>query len=196
MSESSHFKKTFRLGLTLFVVTALTGLILGGVEALTAPAILKTQQKEKAEALLAVLPEADAFSEVPLNSGADPLIHEVQEAKKGGSPVGWCVTVSPKGYAGAVVTVVGLTSDGAVNAIRILKQSETPGLGAKASEAPFSGQFRDKKDLPLAVVKRAPGAPNEIQAISGATITSAAVVSGVNAAVEYWEKFLKGGVTP
>ena len=89
---------------------------------------------------------------------------------------------------------MGLTREGSVRAIRILNQSETPGLGAKASEPSFSGQFADRNSLPLAVVKQPAAEPNEIQAISGATITSTAVVTGVNAASEYWKRNIGGGV--
>ena len=58
-------------------------------------------------------------------------------------------------------------------------------------ESFFSGQFENKERLPLDVVKRTPSAPNEIQAISGATITSSAVTAGVNAAADYWKRNIK-----
>ena len=66
-------------------------------------------------------------------------------------------------------------------------------LGAKAAEPEFYGQFTDKTTLPLKVVKNGASNPDEIAAISGATITSTAVTDGVNAAVNYWSKNLKGG---
>ena len=71
-----------------------------------------------------------------------------------------------------------------------MNHSETPGLGAKSTEPEFYEQFNDKK-APLKVVKGSAGNPDEISAISGATITSNAVVDGVNAAVDYWSKNLK-----
>ncbi|NLL36069.1 MAG: RnfABCDGE type electron transport complex subunit G [Fretibacterium sp.] len=188
--------KIVNLGLTLFVVTALTGLILGGVQHITAGAIENVQRQEKAEALKAVLPDADSFSERPLAAGADPMVLEVQEASGEGKNVGWCLIVSTKGYGGLIKTLVGLTSEGTVSAIRILEHGETPGLGAKAVLPSFSGQFDGKEQLPLRIVKQTPAAPDEIQAISGATITSEALVLGVHGAVEYWKTFLRGGVTP
>ncbi len=89
--------------------------------------------------------------------------------------------------------VVGVTNKGTVRAINILSHSETPGLGAKSTEPEFYGQFENRAKLPLKVVKGTAEAEDEISAISGATITSNAVTSGVNAAVEYWSKNLKEG---
>ena len=116
-----------------------------------------------------------------------------RSALKGSETVGHCVTVTSKGYGGPVEIVVGLTREGSVRAIQILSQSETPGLGAKAAEPFFFGQFENRERLPLRVVKQTPSAPDEIQAISGATITSSAVVAGVNAAVDYWKRDIEGG---
>ena len=107
--------------------------------------------------------------------------------------MGHCVTVTSKEYGEPVEIVVGLTREGSVRAIQILSQSETPGLGAKAAEPFFFGQFENRERLPLRVVKQTPSAPDEIQAISGATITSSAVIAGVNAAVDYWKRDIEGG---
>ncbi|MBQ2617784.1 MAG: FMN-binding protein, partial [Synergistaceae bacterium] len=97
-----------------------------------------------------------------------------------------------KGYGGQIGFVVGITKDGTVKAINILNHSETPGLGAKSTEPEFYGQFADKSSLPLKVVKGGASNPDEIAAISGATITSNAVTDGVNGAVKYWSENLKG----
>ena len=71
---------------------------------------------------------------------------------------------------------------------------EQPGLGAKSTEPAFYGQFENKNNLPLEVVKGVATSDNQIVAISGATITSNAITSGVNSAVEYWNKNLKGAI--
>ena len=76
---------------------------------------------------------------------------------------------------------------------QILSHTETPRLGAKAAEPAFSGQFRDKKTDELTVTKTSPGKDSEIQAISGATITSRAVTSGANTALKYWKANYKDG---
>ena len=190
-ASSAGIKKALHLGGTLFLVTAATGLILGAVENVTRQAILRTQEAAKAEALQQVMPDASSFRPVELGSTSvgDVGITEVQEAVG----AGWCVSVTSKGYGGPVGIVVGIGEDGTVRGVRILSQSETPGLGAKSTDPAFYGQFDGRSSLPLKAVKGAPSAPDEIAAISGATITSNAVVSGVNAAVSYWDTELKGG---
>ncbi|PIE53744.1 MAG: electron transporter RnfG [Dethiosulfovibrio peptidovorans] len=180
--------KVLRLGLILCMVTAITGMLLGVVERLTSDAIRMTQEKEKSEALSAVMPKASSFVPVDIELESDSVITEVHEAFHGGESIGLCVVVVPRGYAGPIELLVGLTPKGGVQAIRIMRQSETPGLGAKAARPSFWKQFDEKEMFPLQVVKNSPALPEEIQAISGATITSSAVVSGVNAAVAFWEK--------
>lgn len=189
----ANLKKALRLGGTLFVVTAVTGLLLGLVEWVTRDAIRRAELGDRAEALRAVMPEAADFKPTDLIAGAAPVT-DVQEAlAEGGARAGYCITVEAKGYGGPVTLMVGVTDKGAVRAIHILSHSETPGLGAKSTEPEFSGQFANREKLPLQVVKGTPSAPDEIAAISGATITSNAVTGGVNAAVDYWGKNLKGG---
>jgi len=192
-SNKDGIKKIVSLGLILFTVTAITGLLLGFVHGITAVPIQKTQERLKAEALSGALPGADSFDTLKIAPGADAAIKEVQEGKIGGEFAGYCVTVTTKGYAGPVDTVIGITPDGAVRAIHILNQTETPGLGAKAPLPPFSGQFENKQTEKFTVVKTPPTASDQIQAISGATITSDAVASGVNAALSYWKTNLAGG---
>ena len=77
--------------------------------------------------------------------------------------------------------------------IKILSHTETPGLGANAPKPQFSGQYKDKPiENKLEVVKVAPTKDNEIQAITGSTITSKAVTLGVNDAIDFYNTSLKG----
>lgn len=193
--STNSSKKIVSLGLILFTITAITGLLLGFVHGITAGPIQKTQERLKTEALAGALPEADSFSPLEIVPGSNEMIREVQEGKNGDEWVGNCISVTTKGYAGPIEIVVGITSAGELRAIRILNQSETPGLGAKAPLPPFSGQFDNKKVEKMTVVKSPPAAPDQIQAISGATITSEAVTTGVNAALGYWNKNLAGGAS-
>ncbi len=177
--------KILKLGLILFAITAVTGLILGGVYTMTLEPIRAVQAKEKNEALASTLPGADEFLPVEIKDGVG-MISEIYEGRGGGGVKGYNFTVSPKGYGGLVTFVVGIGSEGRVMDIKILNHSETPGLGAKAVEPAFAGQFHEKLTQSLSVTKTPPESDDQIQAISGATITSRAVVSGVNAALDYW----------
>ena len=189
--SQSNAKKIISLGVTLFIITAVTGTILGVVRDITLEPIRATQEKLREEALRGALPEAEEFSTLELAEGAESIIKDVQEGFSAGNTAGYCVTVLPRGYAGPIELVAGITNDGNLRAIRIMNQSETPGLGAKAVLPIFYEQFKDAAQI--TVVKVAPAAPGEIQAISGATITSDAVATGVNAALSYWKNHLAPG---
>ena len=177
--------KIVKYGLILFAITAATGLILGGVYTMTLEPIRLVQEQEKNEALASTLPGATEFKAVEIKDG-NPMITEIYEGSANGEVKGYNFTVTPKGYAGLITTVVGINNEGRVMDIKILSHSETPGLGAKAVEPAFAGQFKEKLAPQLSVTKTPPESDDQIQAISGATITSSAVISGVNTALEYW----------
>lgn len=182
--------KIFKLGAVLFAITAITGLVLGGIYTMTLEPISAAKEKEKMAALVETLPGASDFEEVEF-SPENGIVKEVNKGSADGKAVGYNITVTPKGYGGLIEMVVGIDNDGRLMDIKILSHNETPGLGAKAAEPAFSGQFHEKKVEKIAVTTAPPAADNEIQAISGATITSKAVASGVNTALEYWTKNLK-----
>lgn len=182
----------FKLGVRLFIVAGITGVLLGGANAITKEPIQIQQTKANSEAMKLILPEADEFTKLETSPKGDVI--EVNEGKKAGETQGYAVKVAPKGYAGAITMMVGISNEGKVQGIKILNHSETPGLGANASQPAFAGQYEDKAiDKPLEVVKKTPSNPNEIQAITGSTITSKAVTKGVNDAVEFYKNELKGG---
>lgn len=190
VSFKDVMKKALHLGGTLFAVTAVTGMILGYVQDVTSVAIKRVEMEAQNAAFRIVMPDAKNFEEIVAE--ADDFVTEVRRADDATGLVGWCMSVNSKGYGGIINFIVGITKDGTVKAINILNHSETPGLGAKSTEPEFYEQFNDKSKTPLKVVKGGASNPDEISAISGATITSNAVTSGVNAAVKYWETKLKG----
>ena len=184
--------KIVRYGLILFAITAATGLILGGVYTMTLEPIRLVQEQEKNEALASTLPGATEFETVDVKDGS-PMITEIYKGSDGGEVKGYNFTVTPKGYAGLLTIVVGVNNEGRVMDIKILSHSETPGLGAKAVEPAFAGQFKEKLAEKLTVTKTSVESDDQIQAISGATITSSAVVNGVNTALNYWRAHFAEG---
>lgn len=184
--------ETLKLGLKLLIITAIAGLILGGAFVITKKPIEEQVQKTNNEAMKEILPKADSFEKMDGKSTA--VVTEVNEGKKGSDTAGYALKVLSKGYGGQIEMMVGISKDGKVEGIKILSHSETPGLGANAPQPKFSGQFKGKSiEKDLEVVKTAPGKDNEIQAMTGATITSKAVTKGVNDAVAYYKNELKGG---
>lgn len=103
---------------------------------------------------------------------------------KDGNTVGFKVVASQEGYKGPVDVTVTFDADGTtITAYEVGENSETPALGGKVAEAPFKDQFNDAK-APVKL-KGASGEGTEVEAVSGATITSKAVVEAVNGAYEF-----------
>lgn len=177
--------KILKLGIVLFIITAVTGLILGGVYTLTLEPIRQAQEREKNDAMTETLPGATEFASVEIGTG-DETIKEIHEGTSNGQLVGYNYTVTPKGYGGLIEIVAGISKEGKLMAIKIIRHTETPGLGAKAGDKAFLSQFREKTVRRLTVTKSDAANDSEIQAISGATITSDAVAQGVNAALRHF----------
>ncbi len=183
-----------KLGLILFFITAINGLILGGAHEITKEPIKKQLNKTNENAMIETLPMADSFKKVNISIKSD-ITEEINEGLKGTEVVGYAIKVAPKGYAGPVELMVGISIEGKVEGIKILSQSETPGLGANSVKKSFTSQYKGKALEPaINVVKTSPSNSNEIQALTGATITSKAVTLGVNEAINVYKAQLKGGI--
>ena len=91
--------------------------------------------------------------------------------------------LEPNGYGGPIKMLIGIDTEGCVKGISLLEHAETPGFGADAEKDSFKNQYVNRQ-TPLAVSKTEPK-DNEIQAITGATITSTAITDAVNMASEY-----------
>lgn len=161
-----------RLAGTLLLIAAVVAGLLGLVNHITADKIAAINADKTAESMRQVLP-ADSYTEIGYN-GADPLVAKLYEAAGGG----YVVEVTPSGFGGTIDMVVGVGADGTVTGISIVSMSETSGLGANASRESFRSQFVGLSGV-LAVSKDG----GEIDALTGATITSRAVTSGVNSAL-------------
>ena len=184
-------KDILKLGVTLFAICAVAALVLGVTNNITAPVIEERNIQARNEARKTVLPEADEFKELEgMNSD---IVLEVYEGIKDGQVIGYTIKTSSKGYGGAIELMVGISKDGKITGVEIGNHSETPGLGSKATEPMFKNQYVNKDVLnSLLVVKGSTNNDNEISAISGATITSNGVTSGVNAAMKIYNEKLSG----
>ncbi len=192
--------------LILFAITLIAGLMLGVVNDITKEPIAQQEQKAKNEACQNVFAAADSFETQELAdsaqieqvltdagiSGAD--IDELMAAKDAsGALLGYVITVTDhEGYGGDIQFSMGITNEGTLNGISLLSISETAGLGMRAGEV-LVPQFSDKNVSRFTYTKTGATADSEIDAISGATITTNAVVNGVNAGLAYFDKILKGG---
>lgn len=173
-------KNFLRLTLTLFVVCGAAAGALAFVNQITMPKIIEQAKVEKGLAMKEVFPGADEFKEVVQN--------RVFDALKGGEKTGSVVLITAQGYSGNIHIALGVGPDGSLAGIKILSQTETPGLGAKVAGRPFLDQFIDKSADAVVLKKDDPDG-GSIDAVSAATISSRVVTNAVRAALD---SFLKG----
>ncbi len=181
--------------IAITLITLIAGVALGGVQGITAEPIAQQRQLAKDEAYKAVFADADSFEtivaeedpeiEAFLDESGYPSqnIDEVVQAKDAsGSPIGYAFTVTTsEGYGGDIQFAMGVKDDNTMNGISILSIAETAGLGMKADTDEFKTQFADKNVEKFEYTKSGATDDSQIDAISGATITTNAMVNGVNA---------------
>lgn len=187
--------KIIKNTLILTIITLVAGVGLGFVYEITKDPIAMAQDKAKKEAWQAVFPEADLndFKLAELDEAAASEAVEklgikatVDEACTVGE-TGYVITATAKeGYGGDIQITVGITEDGTVNGVSILSISETAGLGMRATDPAFYGQYEGKQAEKF-VVSKDGGNGEPIDALSGATITSRAVTDAVNATLGYYQ---------
>lgn len=186
----------------LFVITLVAGFCLGGVHDITLEPIAKAQQAAATATYKEVYPDAANFQETDelteqAAAAAEDLagqgfgkvsIDGVMEAvDASGAVIGYLITsTSSESYGGDVQISVGITTDGTITGVGFLAINDTPGLGMKAKEPAFKDQFNGRTAQTFEVTKTAASGDAQIQAISGATVTSSAVTNAVNAAVYFY----------
>ena len=198
-------KRIVHDALILTAFTLVLGFILALVHEVTAKPIEAANLAAAQAAYQQVFDDADSFeayefdsddaNKIVSDAGYSDTIDDVQEAlDKDGSTIGYVITVTAKdGSQGSITFSVGIQNDGTVNGYSITDISETPGLGMKAKEEDFYKQFQGKNVEKFNVVKSTPASDDEIEAITGSTITSKAMANGCNAALLYFQEKLQGG---
>lgn len=187
--------------LILFIITLIAGVALGIVYEVTKEPIAAQEAKAKTEAQKAVFEDAVSFDAVELDetiaaAAADNgvTVDEVFDARDAsGVHAGYVIQVtSPNGYGGDITLMAGITADGTCNGYSLLTINETAGLGMNAKNADFKDQYAGKNVDAFEVTKTDSQTDEQIDAISGATITSRAVTEAVNTCLAY-AAALEGG---
>ena len=189
--------KIIKDALALTLITLVAGVALGGVYEITKDPIAKQEAQAKAEAYEQVFTDAAAFEAVEMDDTLtktirDQLdqegykaqsIEEVMRAEdQSGETLGYAFTVvTSEGYGGDIQFSMGVQNDGTLNGISILSIGETAGLGMNADTPAFKDQFVGKQVEKLQYTKNGATQDDEINAISGATVTTNAMTNGVNA---------------
>ena len=196
--------------LAISVITVLMGSILGVMHEVTKDPIASVEKDAKEEAYKEVFPDAGGI--IPMDEAGtaeqaqeyldqvNTTLHDIKGFKtaavteiafacespagtKQNKVLGYVVLVTNKGYGGDMQLAVGVSSKGEVKGISFLSINETAGLGMKANTDAFKDQFKGKTVDAFKFTKTGSTAENEIDALSGATITTTAVTDAVNAAV-------------
>jgi electron transport complex protein RnfG len=192
-------KGNIRAVITLTVITLTAGILLGYVYELTKQPIAERTLEAKLDSYRTVFPDAADFAEsdkvdtaaatavlADNGYGKESVDECLAAVDAGGSGLGYVMTVTTsEGYGGDITISMGVRNDGTLNGIEILSISETAGLGMKADTDEFKDKFRDKKVSQFNYTKSGAAAEYEIDALSGATITTKAMVNAVNAGLSY-----------
>jgi Na+-translocating ferredoxin:NAD+ oxidoreductase subunit G len=171
-------KTIIHMILTLSILGIIAGGSLALVNGWSAPLIAANQKAETERAIFLVQPQGKTYQKVENT----PLeVYKVFE--EGENLIGYSLVYDGNGFQGKIKLIAGVTPElDKITALEILDQVETPGLGTKVTEDPFKDQFKELSTQPKInwVKGTPPAAPNEIQAITGATISSKAIVEIMN----------------
>ncbi|MBA5850299.1 RnfABCDGE type electron transport complex subunit G [Clostridium sp. cel8] len=174
----------FSVAKNLACACFISGIVIATTYYFTAPVAAKKQVQLKNDSMKELIKNADDFK--PVSGKTDWY-----SAQKGSKTIGYIVPSESKGYGGKITLLVAVSQDGKVIDFSVVSHNETPGLGANASEPSFKDQFAGKSSNNLKVTKDKSD-KDDIQAMTGATITSRAVTKGVKAAVDEVNKYVGG----
>lgn len=170
--KSSDMKFILGIALKLLIISAVTALLLAGVNALTAPRIAENNELEKKNAIAAIFPSSDDCQLTDISADGVELVYLVL---KDGDLLGYAASVSTMGFGGEIELMVGVTAEGTVKGIKVVSHSETPGLGSRVDDEGYLSQYAGLGgNLSIG---------SDVDAITGSTISSKAVLRGVNAAL-------------
>ncbi|GAB6281561.1 MAG: RnfABCDGE type electron transport complex subunit G [Ignavibacterium sp.] len=171
-------KKIVHIILTLTLIGIVAGAILSRVDNWSKPLIAANQKAETERAIFLVNPSGKIYEEI---KNIDCEVYKVFDINH--NLIAYSFVYNGNGFQGNIKMMIGVKPDlNNITAIEILEQSETPGLGTKVTEEPFKNQFKNLNNSPsITWVKgKKPSEPNQIEAITGATISSKSVVAIVN----------------
>lgn len=181
----SDNKEVVKVIVTMIVISGIAAALLALTYVPTQTQLKILQDEQQKEALKAILPEAADFDPVTgdeLNDDGEPVVLYYRGVDSSGNVVGYAVKRNQVGAQGVIELIAGISSDyGSITGMQVMKHSETPGLGALIVTPEFRGQF---VNLPVADVSLTKNG-GKVDAITGATISSQAVVDALHGAVDY-----------
>ena len=175
-----------KLGLILFIVTAVSAGALSITNHITKDIIEEKAIEANKAYMQEILPDAEDFN---VMEGPGILsvkgVEEVYEALKGGETYAYVIKTKTKGYGGDVIILTGINVDGTIAGMRVSSQSETPNLGDRIAGEEFGSQFEGLS------VERELKLNEDVDQVSGATVSSTAAIGGINASIELFNSVLR-----
>ncbi len=169
--------------IALFIICLVSTALLALANDVTAPIIEELAVKTEEESRKKVLSVADSF-EVRTADGTNYVVGFDKDSKE----VGMVFTSTSKSYGGDMIVMTGVDMEGKITGIELLQINDTPGLGMNAQKPEFRDKFIGMSDEITIKKNSANAANNEIDALSGATISSNAVAEAVNEALDSFAK--------
>ena len=182
--------ETIKLGLILFLISAVAAGLLGFSNDITEGPIAEADRLANDEARQEVLPQAESFSSIDETKlkeiiESEPAILEIYEGYDTNSElVGHTFKALTSGYGGDIEFMIGISTEGKIGGFTILNHGETPGLGENATKSEFTDSFKDNSVESNFVSTEEPTADNEILALTGSTKTTDGILVGVNKVLE------------
>lgn len=163
-----------KIAIPLLLICALIALMMALVNGFTKDRIKSNNLKATQEAISRIYPKFDSSDEIDID--VELPIKAVYRLDEGDVLLGYCVSVQPSGFNGAIEMMVGVNPEGNITGVEIISHTETPGIGAAADDPEYLKNYIGLSGN----ISFGEG----IDALTGATISSKAILSGVNAAVE------------
>ena len=176
MAEKTKATSLVRIAAVLTLICTLVALLLSGVYGLTNEIYGQNILRVKQEAVAALFGLETVTTEALSTEGF--AIEEAYRVSDNGALLGYCANVKSAGFGGDIDMMVAIDPSGAMLGVQIVSMSETPGLGSRTGEAAHLDQYKGAMSDGTLVLGE------DVDAISGATISSKAVHAGVNAALE------------
>ena len=181
MERKNNVKQILRLSLILIIITGITALLLAGVNALTADRIAENERIATEQSLASIFGEAKYTDITPSDtSGIGPDVKTIYETDSGD----FGVLVSPQGFKQEIQMAVGISANGEIIGVSIISSQETSGIGSKAANDEYVKRYEGLSgELTLGT---------DVDGVSGATISSKAILKGINEALAIDFQAVKG----
>ena len=172
-AKPSMWSSIVKPAVVLVVICAIVGFLLGTVNNLTLPTIMANREARAWATYSSLIPEASDFVALECDVPGVTACMEAADGK------GFAITAQAKGYSSQVPMAVAFDDEGVITNVIGMDNTETPGLGTKVKDPAFTDQFIGRTAEPLTI--------DDIDAITGATISSKAALAALNEAIEAYQ---------